>query len=179
MRTQFLYLAAPATLALTHAAEAETALLEASANAVKVAVAPLADGNEHVRLPALTFDLSIKAECPAEASPESLSVSIADTRKSFGAEEIKRVVETNLELPRRQSAYLRVGNFCKGGGESGAPCSRVVADVFTAHLSLRCTKGDSQSIVYASVPLDVELQCKTGDEPAAQEVSSSTSGASF
>ncbi|NIV17522.1 MAG: hypothetical protein GWN47_03740 [Woeseiaceae bacterium] len=179
MHPWILYLTAPAALVVSHAAEAETALLEASANTVKVTVAPLADGKEFVRLPALEFDLAIKAECPATAVPESLSISVADTRKSFGADEIGGIVETRLALPRRQSAYLRVVDFCREDDDSGTPCSRIVADVFTARLSLRCNEEGVQSIVYTTLPLDVELQCEIEDEPEIQDASFSEAGASF
>ena len=179
MLTRIFFLKALPGLVLAGMTMADTALLEASAGTVKAAVTPLADGIDYVYLPALEIDFVIRAACPADAKPESLSVSVADTRKSFAADEIDGLIETSLELPRRQSIHLKVEEFCRDSGARDAPVSRVVTDVLTARLSLRCSEEGSQSIVYTILPLDVELQCESGEEPKAQDVSASESDANF
>ncbi len=159
---------------------AEPALLDARAEAVSVPVAHLAAGNEYVALPALEFKLTIDAACPAGASAESLSVSVADTRRTLNGEDISGAVETTLSLPRRQSARLRIENFCRQDNASQASESLLVTGVFTARLSLRCAVDETQSIVYATLPLDVELKCEAETSPDGdQDDSSSGPGASF
>lgn len=180
MRAAIFLLAACSALAASDLRAAEPATLEAKAETVTVQIARLVGGNDYVALPALEFNLTIDAACPEGARAESLTVSVADTRDSLEGENVGGVVQTTLQLPRRQSARLRVGEFCRQDDEPETADSLFVADVFTARLSLLCAADEEQSIVYATVPLDVELECEAGSEPDGnQDASSSESAARF
>jgi hypothetical protein len=165
MRDAIFYLLSSAALANAGIAAAESALLDAKAETVSIPVARLAAGNEYIALPALEFKLTIDAACPAGASVESLSISVADTRRTLNGKTIDGAVETTLSLPRRQSARLRIEDFCRQDDEPQASESLLVADVFTARLSLRCAVDEKHSIVYSTLPLDVKLECAAETKP--------------
>jgi hypothetical protein len=174
MRAAIICLTSSAALANAGVATAESALLDARAETVSIPVARLAAGNEYIVLPELEFKLTIDAACPAGASVESLSVSVADTRRTLNGKNIDGAVETTLSLPRRQSARLRIEDFCRQDDEPKGSESRVVADVFTARLSLRCALDDKHSIVYATLPLDVRLECEAETNPDGYQDDSSS-----
>lgn len=180
MRIAISCLLGSAVLVAAPSPAADSARLEARADAVSVPVTRRAGDTRHIALPALEFNLTIDAACPAGARPQSLSVSVADTRRTLAAEQIASRVETTLSLPRRQSALVRIGDFCRRGEPPGAAESLLLPDVFTARLSLRCSANERQSIVYASLPLDIKLECAAETSPDDdQDVSSSESVASF
>lgn len=174
MRAAIICLMSSAALANAGVAAAESALLNAKAETVSVPVARLAAGNEYIALPALEFKLTIDAACPGGASVESLSVSVADTRRTLSGKNIDGTVETTLSLPRWQSARLRIEDFCRQDDEPQGSESLVVADVFTARLSLRCALDEKHSIVYSTLPLDVRLQCEAEIKPDGYQDDSSS-----
>ena len=174
MRTAIIYLAGSAALVAAGLPAAEPARLDAKAEAAVVPVAPRAEGSEQLALPKLDFRLSIEAACPADASAESLSISVADTSLSLNGEEIGDVLQTTLTLPRRQTSRLKVEEFCQEGEAPVTAETLLVADVFTARLSLRCGINETQSIVYATLPLDVKLECGAANGPGDDQDSSST-----
>jgi hypothetical protein len=139
MRDAIFYLLSSAALANAGIAAAESALLDAKAETVSIPVARLAAG--------------------------SLSISVADTRRTLNGKTIDGAVETTLSLPRRQSARLRIEDFCRQDDEPQASESLLVADVFTARLSLRCAVDEKHSIVYSTLPLDVKLECAAETKP--------------
>ncbi len=140
-----------------------SAMLRAEAQPASVELTPVS-GDRPVRLPALGFSLTVEPACGGDAEPRSLSISVADTRLHFTAEELASatVVEATLILPRRQLAPVRIDHFCRAGVDDG-PSRFVLEDAFTARLSLRCGPDDRQTIVYETLPLDVELQCRRAE----------------
>ena len=148
-------------------------LIKIRSEPAAVEVVPQAAGRRLIRLPALEFSLDIEPQCDTNMRAESLSISVADTRETVAvAETDEAVVATTLTLPRHQTAPLAVVDFCQTAADQGMRSQELlVRDAFTAHLSLRCTNGERQSIVYASQPLDLALRCKpTGQEPSADSM---------
>jgi hypothetical protein len=141
--------------------------IRARAQPASVELSPLSDDGRPVRLPALEFALRIEPACAGDAEPRSLSISVADTRLSFPASDLqgKPAVETTLTLPQRQSAPVRIDDFCRVGKDD-ARSRFLLEGAYTARLSLRCGPDGSQFIVYATLPLDVDLRCRRADDEA-------------
>ncbi len=128
------------------------------------AVQPLAEGRSLVRLPALEFEFGIEARCGPAQAVKSVSISVADTRKTLESADITEgsVASTVVTLPARQLAPVAVDGFCP---ESQVGGSRLLLrDAVTAQVSLRCTGEDGDSITYASQSLDVALVCEIETE---------------
>ena len=127
-------------------------------------------GRRLIQLPALEFSLTIEPQCESDMYVESISISVADTRATVTvAEPDQAVLTTTLTLPRHQAAPLAVVNFCQTAADQSQSQSQssqelLVRDAFTAHLSLRCSNDERQSIVYASQALDLVLRCKSADQ---------------
>lgn len=150
---------------------AETTRLEAEAARADASVRPMVAGSKNLQLPSLDFRINVEARCPDGKVAESLSISVADSRITLRRDEI---ADTNnhtvdLTIPASQVAPLSVENFCLA--EDGGSQELLVEDAFSAHLSLRCSSEDGESIVYATRPLPVTLVC---DRQAQGESEAST-----
>jgi hypothetical protein len=132
--------------------------LEVEATAAIVQIEPLAVGRKLIRLPALEFELSIDAVCAPNSDAKSLSISVADTRKTISGEETAKISSAPIRflVPARQVAPIAVYGFCPHSGKSS---ELLIRDAVTTHLSLRCLGADGHSITYASHGLDVLLRC--------------------
>ena len=109
------------------------------------------------RLPALTFDLRVAIECPGET--ESLTLSIADTFKTLGKEDLEspRSAETSLRVPASQLTLGTGDNFCVRDAAEEATDELAVPGFLTAFASLRCAGQEGPSMHFASAPLQVRL----------------------
>ncbi len=136
-----------------------------SADVPTVTVAPRPAGRLSMRLPSLTYALTVTVECDANWQPDSVTISIADSRTSFNAEQLQADRELKLELrvPSNQIAPLRIEQFCISGEKAKpdtADQNRItVPAVMSAQASLRCATESAQSIMYVTKPLDVMLEC--------------------
>ena len=134
--------------------------IEVSADVPVVTIAPRRAGRFAVRLPSLTYSLVVTTYCDANWAPTSVSISIADSRKAFGPEQLNAEQDLELELrvPSSQIAPLRVEEFCMGdAGEDGDTLT--IPAALSAQASLRCAMESEQSISYVTKPLDVTLEC--------------------
>ncbi len=138
--------------------------LEVDAGPALVSIKPLPVGRKLVRLGTLNYKIQVNAHCGGAYLAESVSISIADTRKTLLAEELEESSElvTNITIPARQVAPLPVDGFCSA--TNTVQRELLVHDVVTAHLSLRCTSEQGESITYATRPLAVTIRCETGDQ---------------
>jgi hypothetical protein len=136
------------------------ARLHVDAAAAIVQIEPLAVGRKLIRLPALEFELSIDAACALDSDAESLSISVADTRKTISGDGTANISGQPIRflVPARQVSPIAVYGFCPHAGESS---ELLIRDAVTTHLSLRCSGADGESITYASYGLDVLLRCAT------------------
>ena len=109
-----------------------------------------------IRLPELEFKLRIVAHCARGRLPESISISVADTRETIRGEQLPESgpLELSVIVASRQIAPLAVGELCVAGHSDV-----VVANALTAQVSLRCALDDEQSIVFDAIPLDVRISC--------------------
>ena len=116
-------------------------------------------GRTLVNLPPLEFRLSISPHCAEGGRPESLSITIADTRKTLRGEELQS--ETSLDLSVRVSASqlapFALREFCVDPGAEGE--SLMLTAALAAQVSLRCARAEEQSIGVAAKPRDSRVDC--------------------
>ena len=160
-----LFVFAAATVA--SAAEPEAVHnMDISVDVPTVAVAPRRPGRFAMRLPSLTYALTLTTDCDENWQANSVLISVADSRVSFGVEKLREdtPLEFNLQIPADQIAPLRIENFCVSN-EAGITNqnSLTVSAVLSAQGSLRCASESGESIMYVSKPLDVMLECDAPD----------------
>lgn len=146
-----------ATLWATATADAAGDIVVAAMETTAV-VTPRAAHLKLVNLPALEFGLRAAFKCKGE--PVSVTLSVADTHTTLQREELlnARATETVLRVPPRQLALAASSRFCIADDrETGDEL--LVPGLATVHASLRCTAGDSDSVHFASAPLQVRLIC--------------------
>lgn len=139
--------------------------IEITADVPAVTVSPRRAGRTTMRLPSLTYEFSVTVDCETNWRPDSVSISVADSRASISAEELQasRELDLQLRIPSNQIAPLRVEHFCVDGGAEDAdaisPNSITIPGVVSAQASLRCVSESTNSMMYVSKPLDVLLEC--------------------
>ncbi len=148
---------------------AETDWLGVDAGPAVAVIALQEGGRKLVQLPELEFPLSVSPRCTAAARPESVSITIADTRETLGAETLQDAptVDVSVRVSARQLAPFALQGFCVDATAEGD--SITLASVLTAQASLRCVRGDRRTIVFAAEPLDIRVDC-VRSAPAAEPV---------
>ena len=151
------------------AAIAQEPSLELSASTPIVTLAPRAQGR-FINLPELEFAFELQPDCPAEWQPESILLSIADTRASLRGGDINRdtLSPVVLKVPASQIAPVAAESFCRvdEANESIFETSELrLPETVTVHASLRCSADEKELIAYVSRSLDVTVRCEvTADE---------------
>lgn len=133
-------------------------------------VAPRAKNLRLINLPALTFSLRAAIRCQGE--PTSLTLSIADTYRTLGKDELagQQATEASLTVPAQQLALAATSRFCIDG-DTETSDELLVPGITTAQASLVCASDTNTSVHYASTPLQISLTCDRGPEET-QEPSS-------
>ena len=163
--------------AYANAAFAEPGKLDVSIRESTATIRSSDDGRQLIRLPELTFAVSIEAHCDAidgvhgdvlrdvsdnaQGNVESVSISVSDTHTTISGDEFseRQIVETELRIPRRQIAPMAVDGVCQNRDEF---TSQFVKGALTAHASLNCTLNGERSIIYQTIPVDVVVTCESG-----------------
>ncbi|MGI9204121.1 MAG: hypothetical protein ACR2Q3_08930 [Woeseiaceae bacterium] len=124
-------------------------------------------GRNFLQLPSLTYELEIAKKCGGDLRPAVLSLAVADTRRSFQADDIS--ADDNLPIrfavPAAQIGPIPVESFCanaessEGEDRPNAPESMTVPAVLSLQASLLCTSEIESRMTYASTSLDVTLEC--------------------
>ncbi len=167
MHGQTILLVAALAFVSSAADSSETVgLVSVEANAAVVVLEPMSGDRRLISLPSLEYVLTIEPQCAMNTRAEAISVSVADTRKTFSGKDIgqQASIEISLTIPQQQIAPIAIHEFCladdnKQDGDSVL----YLNDVLTAQLSLRCAGDNARSIIYATLPLDVDLQCRMND----------------
>ena len=139
--------------------------IRVTADVPTVTVSPRQAGRMTMHLPSLTYALTVSVDCEANWQPDSVSISVADSRASLNAEQLQADRELNLELmvPSNQIAPLRIEKFCIAGSQEMSDAANqnsvMVSGVMSAQASLRCATESAQSTMYVTKPLDVLLEC--------------------
>ncbi len=150
---------------LGSSAAAESAANEGLAIIASAATARVSagtSGRRTLRLPGLDFRFQIRIACPGTANPQSLSMTIADTHRNLGAEELTaetNVAHARVRIPASQIAPVAVEGFCAADAPSANVQPLTLPSLLSASASLRCGDDENSSIRYDSVPLDVVLVC--------------------
>jgi hypothetical protein len=145
--------------------------IEITADVPSVEVARRQPGRVMMQLPNLTFAMNVTVECETNWRPDSVSISVADTRVTFAAEQLRPGRELTLELriPSNQLSPLHVEHFCVATDHdepaTGDRNSMRISGVVSAQASLRCATDSKKSITYITKPLDILLEC-AGPEQA-------------
>ncbi len=152
---------------VTSAADTEiVGLVSVEANAAVVVLEPITGDRRLISLPSLEYVLTIGPQCATNMRAEAISVSVADTRKTYSGKDIdhQASVEISLTVPQQQIAPIAIHDFCQADDSKPNRDSVLyLNDVLTAQLSLRCAGDSARSIVYATLPLGVDLQCRMND----------------
>ena len=167
MYRPFIWLIAAAALTASPSNSEPAAQLLVTAQAAVVEVEALADGRRFLPLQALEFTLTIEPQCAPDMQPESISISVADTRRTYARGDFAEnpVLETQLVIPRNQVSPLAVQNFCQTDREAYKASTEMhIEDAFSANISLRCAGEEKHSISYAVQSLDLRLQCNAAKE---------------
>ena len=132
------------------------------AEPARVAIDVLPAGRRLIRLPSLEFRLRIEPRCDPELQIQSVSISVADTHKTYDAADFAEtsMLETTLRLPGRQIGPLAVDAFCES---PSGPASTRVAEALSANVSLRCANDSRQAVNYENLALDVLLTCSANE----------------
>lgn len=148
--------------------------LSVAANAPAVNLAPRNPGRNFLRLPTLEYEFEIHTQCTDSRSPATLSLNVADTRKSLQSDKIiiDGPTRISLRIPANQIAPLVVEDFCivadtndaDGTIESRARTTGplTIPAALSAQASLLCASEEDKAMTYVSRTLDVSLIC---DEP--------------
>ena len=139
------------------------------AQAAVVEIDPISNNRQLINLPMLQFPLALEPLCGSIARVESISVSAADTRQTFGADDIgeQAIINATLSIPDKQLGPIRIGNFCRSTVTKAVDARELlIQGALTAHLSLRCTSDEDHSITYVSHALDIILRCNRVDDAA-------------
>lgn len=145
--------------------------IEIIADVPSIAVAPRRPGPITMRLPSLTYLLTLTADCDENWQPDSVSINVADSRTSLTADELRRgeSLQFELRVPSNQISPLRLEKFCVTNGQTdtASPNRITIPSVLSAQASLRCATESAETIRYVTVPLDISLECL--DSPPANE----------
>lgn len=142
------------------------------------------DGRNFMRLPSLTYELDIAKKCGGDLEPAVLSLSVADTRRTFKAEDFAEGenLAIRFAVPAAQIGPIAVESFCaraatqeseaeaeaeQGTGEAE---SMTVPAVLSLQASLLCASETENRITYASTSLDVTLECSGPETDASASV---------
>ena len=158
MTTQLLLL--PALYLLAPDADRLTVYAEPA----PASVAAQAEGRRLLQLPDLEYRLRIRKHCAGGRRAESVSISVADTRRTLNGDALheEAEIETTLRIGAGQLAPIALRSFCVAGDDNGR--TLLVQSVLTANASLRCAGDDGESIFYTSTTLDVAIHCEAPAE---------------
>lgn len=161
--------------------------LTVTAQTPKVSVSRGLPGRHLLKLPTLEYAFEIAARCRDNAIPQSLSINVADSRRTLSTPELGATGQQKIVLtvPARQIAPIPVNEFCvidavdADNATIVSPVTRTpaptgtnpeqitVAAALSAQISLLCVSesGSEQKMNYVTKPLAVTLTCEV---PAAR-----------
>lgn len=135
------------------------------ANETSTQIEPHDHFDTQVRLPSLDVSLLASFNCPRDAQAHSITVSVADSHKRYGPDEIAdaETLEISVNVPAAQIGPVSLGNFCV----DGAPieeASLLLHSIATAQVSLQCRNQLDASVHFASAALPLRLFCMADED---------------
>ena len=169
MRYLFLFVISAAIAAPAAVNGEPVGRLTGKAEPVLVEIIPSSTPRRYVAVQDLEFNLIVQPSCPADMRIGSVSVTTADTSRTFSGSDFdeRTQIEMTLVVPRRQVAAIAIDNYCREDETVGKVQDDLQIDAaYTATLSLRCISDEEQSIVYQAQPLGIILSCRSSDDDA-------------
>jgi hypothetical protein len=149
--------------------------LRLSADTPTANVMPRVPGRAPLPLPELEYQFRVDALCRDDLTPASLTLGVADTRRTLDSAQIAsgELDSVRLRIPASQIPPVIVTDFCIGGpdstessGPASAPNRMTINGALSAQASVLCLGEDSPAMLYASVLLDVTLVCTDNSDAA-------------
>ena len=137
-----------------------------------------AAGRIFMRLPSLHYSFEIENRCRADLSPRSISLSVADTRKSVSMDKLSSTssVSVDITIPAGQIGPIAVDGFClhsdeRSEGQTDKRGLLGIPSVLSVQVALLCASETESQMTYASTSLGVTLMCNqlTDDETPATD----------
>ena len=169
-QTAVLFTAPVALISLAMLVAAGELSLSASTPEVRVSTRP--DGRNFMRLPGLSYEFVVNAVCPDGLSPESISLSIADTRITNPLNDSAAAqVPLTVNVPASQIGPVAVDQFCTTDtiAQEGHHTLHL-ASVLSAQSALLCVGEADNDMTYASTSLDVLLRCEVEGDVDAESI---------
>jgi hypothetical protein len=125
-------------------------------------------------LPDLEFQIQIDAVCADSTTPASLSLGVADTRRSFSSAQILagEFQTVRLQVPAKQIAPVVIKDFCVSDAEfdnssdpAGLQLPVTIPAALSAQASFLCVGDNAYAMHYSSTALAVILHCVDGYTP--------------
>lgn len=144
---------------VTLAQSDDSAALKVDADAPVVEINARTAGRNFMRLPSLNYRFDLATKCPIDLEPKSISLSVADTRKSLAEADFtgNQAISVPMTIPASQIGPVAVDGFCVA--DAGDETLRIPA-VLSVQASLLCANDEKSQMIYASTSLDVTLSCK-------------------
>jgi len=141
--------------------DAEDTELRLTSTTPDVHITQRSNDRKAIVLPDLQYEIRVEAVCAAGFLPESIMLSVADTRKRVAAADLdsRPDASISLRIPAKQIPPLSVAEFCLESDEGGEQNGLTVRGVLSAQVSLLCTADIERKITYASHSLDINLAC--------------------
>ena len=140
---------------------AEEASLRVTSTTPDVNINIRSNGAYAIKLPVLQFEFRIDAACSAGLMPESVLLSVADTRKRIAANDLDSTADGSItmRIPAKQLAPLSAEGFCVEADDGAKQEAVTVRGILSAQAALLCADETEQQVTYASRSLDVTLTC--------------------
>lgn len=153
-----------ACLSLSVMTAAADSTLTLHPNEVSAQIEPHDRLDTQVRLPSLEVSLLARFNCPLDAAAHSITISVSDSHRRYGPEEIadSDMLELSIDVPATQIGPVSLSNFCV----DGTPMKEafvLLHGVATAQVSLHCRNQSDASLHFASAALPLRLFCKADE----------------
>ena len=138
-----------------------------------VRIAPGISERRAVRLPGLELDVEVDAVCTGNASPESITLTSADTRLRLAGDALAAAEAqgARFAIPARQLPPLSSRGFCVTELGPEQPLTLMKTGFVSIYATLSCRTADAVTMTTTSAGIDVLIECDRELLDAAQEPS--------
>ena len=161
-------LLAPAVNPVAVGQTVDSAAFVLNADTPVVAIGKQSAGRNFLRLPSIEYQFDLAANCPLGLAAETISLNVADTRKSLTTTDLsgEETTVVKMAVPAAQIGPIAVAGFCVT--EDDQETFRIPA-VLSLQASLLCANEEVRQMIYASRSLDVTLSCRITEQNPAEQ----------
>jgi len=133
-------------------------------------ILPREGGRTEIYLSALQYSFGLEPSCTVGTALQAVSLAVADTRVSLGAEKLRANERILVELlvPAKQIGPVIAEDFCTVDGATTPDTPLTLPSVLSAQAALKCASATTEQTIYASKPLDVTLICNRNQTNASE-----------